>query len=1060
MKRIIGMVVCTFFVFAFMISASLSVSAENVDNLTFELNEEGASYSVTACSESAEGEVIVPEKYNDLPVTTVGNYAFYDCDYITSISLPETINNIEHHAFYSCSKLVSINIPASVKKIGEYAFSDTKINTINIPEGIESIEECTFYGCSELLSVNIPSTIKSIEKNAFYWCYQLKAIELPEGLTEIGTGAFWYCKSIKSIEIPDSVTKIGGRAFCNCYGLESVKLPDGITKIPKYLFDDCTKLQEIIIPKGVKTVEDGAFRYCKRLEKVSIPDTVKRIGANAFASCEALTEINLPDSLTEIGEYAFWCCDSLKAINISENVTDLGKCVFGNCEKLEKISVDSKNKLFASENGVLFNKDKTTLLICPVALPLSKYKIPACVKTIADSAFYGNITLAEVVLPDGLTGIEDNAFYWCEALTKITIPDSVTSLGQSAFGFCKKLKSAELSKNLKSISKSAFYNCTSLTDVTLKKGLKSIGNSAFKGCQKLVSVTVPAGVTRVYYAAFSGCERLEKITLPDTISQIGENVFYNTAYYNTKSNWKSRVLYVGNHLVKARTSLNGAYEIKENTKTIANNAFENCDKVTGIKMPDSLVYIGDYAFYNCQSIEALDIPDNVTSIGYEACSGCYALKSVSLGDRVKSIGGLCFYYCYRLSEITLGKELESIGRSAFYNCDKIYSVLLPDGLTSIDSYAFYDCDGLDSLAIPSTVKEIGKCAVGYLVTCDEGEQVVYSNFEIYGAKGSVAEEYAKKVGVKFIEHPAHNADEWVVVDKSTVYEAGYKYRDCTICGVTLERVHDAQLKCSKPTLKTISNTTSGVKITWSKVKGGDSYKVYRKVNGENWKYLDSTKDGYFTDKTAKTGTTYYYTVRAKNEAGLSSYNTKGLSIKYVAAPKLTKIQNIKGALQITWSKVSGADGYYVYRKVYGEKSWSRIATIKSGSTVSYKDTKVSSGKVYVYTVKAYVGSAKSAHNSTGIKLRYLATPTLKSVTSTTSGVKFTWSKVTGAEGYYVYRKTTGGWKRIATVKGNTKVTYLDKTAKKGTTYTYTVKAFKGTTYSYYNTKGLTIKDKY
>ncbi len=334
-------------------------------------------------------------------------------------------------------------------------------------------------------------------------------------------------------------------------------------------------------------------------------------------------------------------------------------------------------------------------------------------------------------------------------------------------------------------------------------------------------------------------------------------------------------------------------------------------------------------------------------------------------------------------------------------------------------------------------------------TCvSDGTKTAYCNYTGCEEKHTVKDEGTR------LDHQYT----WVTVKKATVYSAGKKQKECSVCGRVAKTSTIAQLKCSKPTLKAVSNTTSGMKITWSKVKGGDSYRVYRKTKGGSWKYLDSTKNGYFTDTTAKTGTTYYYTVRAKNEAGLSSYNTKGLSIKYVAAPKLSKVQNITGGLKVTWSKVSGADGYYVYRKLYGSDSWTRIATVKGGSTVTYKDTKVSKGKVYVYTVKAYDGSAKSAHNSTGIKLRYLATPTLKSVTSTTSGVKFTWRKVTGAEGYYVYRKTTGGWKRIATVEGKTH--FLDKTAKKGTTYTYTVKAFKGNNWSSYNTKGLTIKDKY
>ena len=157
--------------------------------------------------------------------------------------------------------------------------------------------------------------------------------------------------------------------------------------------------------------------------------------------------------------------------------------------------------------------------------------------------------------------------------------------------------------------------------------------------------------------------------------------------------------------------------------------------------------------------------------------------------------------------------------------------------------------------------------------------------------------------------------------------------------------------------------------------------------------------------------------------------------------------------------MENADGYVLYRKSPGEKAWKRIAVIKNGSTTSYKDTKVSSGNSYSYTVKAYDGRTYSSFYASGISIKFLATPSLKSVTRAESGVTLKWDKVTGAGGYIVYRKTgNGSWQRMTVVKGGSTVSYLDKTVKKGVTYTYTVKAYYGKTTSYYNTKGLTIKD--
>jgi fibronectin type 3 domain-containing protein len=168
------------------------------------------------------------------------------------------------------------------------------------------------------------------------------------------------------------------------------------------------------------------------------------------------------------------------------------------------------------------------------------------------------------------------------------------------------------------------------------------------------------------------------------------------------------------------------------------------------------------------------------------------------------------------------------------------------------------------------------------------------------------------------------------------------------------------------------------------------------------------------------------------------------------------VANASAGVTVKWTKSAGATGYYVYRKT--TDGWTKVATIKGNSTVSYTDKTAKSGTTYKYTVRAYSGSTQSYYNTAGVAIKFLSAPTLKSVTSAKSGVTFKWNKVTGATGYIVYRKTgNGGWQKIATVKTNS---YLDKTAKKGVTYKYTVKAYYGTSTSYYNTKGLTIKDKY
>ena len=259
-----------------------------------------------------------------------------------------------------------------------------------------------------------------------------------------------------------------------------------------------------------------------------------------------------------------------------------------------------------------------------------------------------------------------------------------------------------------------------------------------------------------------------------------------------------------------------------------------------------------------------------------------------------------------------------------------------------------------------------------------------------------------------------------------------------------------------PDLIEVKNTYSGVVFTWDSVPGAANYIVYRRVSGGSWKNLGTTTKTTFTDIETLSGTkTYIYTVRAVAEDGSRGYYDTGLSVKYMKAPTVT-FANTGSGITIKWGKISGAKQYYVYRKVSG--SWKRIATT---TKTSYTDTAVkkSAGKTYSYTVRAVNGSLASPYGTFTVKRLY--TPTLSSAKSYKSGIQVVWKPVSGASGYYVYRKYgKKGWTKIATIKSGKTVKYVDKSAKKGTTYTYTIKAYSGTSTSAYNTKGLKCKDKY
>lgn len=258
---------------------------------------------------------------------------------------------------------------------------------------------------------------------------------------------------------------------------------------------------------------------------------------------------------------------------------------------------------------------------------------------------------------------------------------------------------------------------------------------------------------------------------------------------------------------------------------------------------------------------------------------------------------------------------------------------------------------------------------------------------------------------------------------------------------------------------TVENKTSAITVTWDKISGAKSYYVYRKGPGDtSWKRIAIVTKNIYTDKDVKNGKTYKYTVKAYNGDIFSGYNTSGWSIKRLTAPKLKSIKNAASGITVEWSKVTGASKYIVYRKSGSLGSWEAIATT---SSLSYTDKTAKAGTIYTYTVKAGYSDYRSTYIADGLKMKRLARPALESVKSSKSGVTFKWDTVTGASGYYVYRKTgSGSWEEIAKVTGASSDSYVDKTAKKGKTYYYSVRAYSGSYKSAYNTSGLKIKDKY
>lgn len=385
------------------------------------------------------------EKY-EIPkgVTRIGYYAFFGSASLTDITIPDGVTEIDFGAFYKCISLTDITIPDSATEVGEHAFS---------------------Y-CENLTKVAIGNGVKNIYRRAFAFCGNLVDVTFGDSVTTIGEEAFQSCKSIRNITMPNSVTEVGRFAFGYCINLEAVTLSNRLSTIGEYVFGECISLTSVEIPNGIALISEAMFAYCENLKTVVIPESVTVIGDRAFQGCSRLTNMTIPNSVETIGESAFCLCGDITSVNIPDSVTEIGTNAFVFCDSLISFTVDSDNQYFSSDDyGVLFNKDKTELICCPNAAPITDYKIPVSVTSIGVSAFRSCNSLTNIIIGNSVITIGERAFSDCAGLVDITIPDSVKSIEHGAFAHCYTLKTINMGEGVEYIGGYAFFQCYGYADV-------------------------------------------------------------------------------------------------------------------------------------------------------------------------------------------------------------------------------------------------------------------------------------------------------------------------------------------------------------------------------------------------------------------------------------------------------------------------------------------------------------------------------------------------------------------------------------------------------------------
>jgi hypothetical protein len=263
---------------------------------------------------------------------------------------------------------------------------------------------------------------------------------------------------------------------------------------------------------------------------VNIPPTIRgfpviSIDYEAFYHHINLTSVTIPDSVISIDEGAFRDCSGLTSVTIGNSVTRIGEFAFYGCTNLTAINVDANNTSYASENGVLYNKSKTTLIAWPIGKTV--VIIPNRVTSIGDYAFYGFTGLTSITIPNSVTSIGGFTFANCTSLASVTIPNSVTNIGEDAFSGCTGLASVTIPNSVTNIGKGAFSGCTGLTSITIPSSVTNIGEEAFGYCTSLTSVTFTATskVAKIEGYAFQGCTGLTSVTIPNSVTSIGFRAF-------------------------------------------------------------------------------------------------------------------------------------------------------------------------------------------------------------------------------------------------------------------------------------------------------------------------------------------------------------------------------------------------------------------------------------------------------------------------------------------------------------------------------------------------------
>lgn len=629
----------------------------------------------------------------------IGQEAFSGCVNLCSVDLPDALEAINGRAFDGCAGLSKIIIPQGIKMVEYYAFGNcTNLKEISIPNGLTN--DRAFGGSTQINSVHITLSPRTTILNSLYTDIKtLDKIFIDEGITAIDYGALRDQTKLEEIHLPGTLISIEDRAFQGCSGLKSITIPSQVYTYAT-VFADCPNLinvtisyqdysdinvaglpdtvQTLTIMEGITKIDSDSFNNLHALKTILLPDSLSEIGSDCFNGCEQLENFKFPKNFSRLYDNCFQDSIKLTELNIPGNQMYFGENIFTNCSELRSL------KVYFSGN---------TDFALYLQLPIEEIHICEGFKRLSnlfsDATTVSRETIKKVGLPETLEEIGSRVFENCTNLNEINIPSSMTTIESLAFHNCTSLMSMVMSDQVTRVGDYAFSGCTGLVNLVISRNLSTIGMAAFENCDNITQLAKPCGVS----LGFGNCN-IQKLTI----------------LYSARSQG-----IVVNSLDAEEIT------IEEGYTEIGLSDFRNLFKLKKIYIPGSVQIINSDAFDNCNNIEELVFAKGLTRI-YDAFNNCDKLRSVSLPETVEYISG--FSGCGLLTTLhitnaTLNKlnstafkgtslKLVNItgtqtGNISYYNLPYVDTVQIAEGITSISGSANISCK---EVIVPKSVTSI------------------------------------------------------------------------------------------------------------------------------------------------------------------------------------------------------------------------------------------------------------------------------------------------------------------------------------------------------------------